>query len=236
MSRFSLRRGRRKTGGNEIVIASSDGVPLARIPAPVREQIRYFWTRLQVHEGAVPRSIAVTSNMSGEGVSFISHALAAVLARTGETCLLESNWWGNGVPLTSTNAGLAGVLLGQASLEDVLVPSDHPGLAILPAGELADPSQAVMANTESMRAILEILYRQFDYVILDLPAIKTSAVSLSFAAAAEASLLVVRQKVTRIDQVESATRDLRHTRLLGVMINGSRLSTPNFVQRRLIGV
>lgn len=219
----------------ELVVASSGGVPLARVPGSIREQVRYLWTRLQVQGGDVPNSIAVTSQISGEGVSFTCRALAAVLGRARPTCLVEANWWSEGMPVQTENPGLAGLLGNTCTVEDVLTPTNHPGLSIVPAGELTEAGQAVMASSASLREVIEQLHAAgFTYVVLDLPAITTSATALSFAAAAEASILVVRQRVTQIDQAIQAVEDLRHTRLLGVILNGNRLSMPGFLQRRLV--
>jgi Mrp family chromosome partitioning ATPase len=182
----------------------------------------------------VPRSIGITSQLAGEGVSFTSRALAVVLARAGETCLLESNWWNPVVRVGPENPGLAGLLQGRGTLPEVIIPTNHSGLSIVPAGDLTESGQAVMANTAAMRTILDSLHTRFEFVVVDLPAILTSATALSFAAATEASILVVRQRVTRVDQVESAIRDLRHTNLLGVVFNANKVAMPGFLQRRLV--
>lgn len=219
---------------SELVIRTEDGLALARVPPTIRQQVRYLWTRVQVHDGDVPHSIGVTSQLSGEGVSFTARAVAAVLARLGRTCLVEANWWGQGVPLLDQSPGLAGVLLGNNTVDEVLISTDHPGLSILPCGESSVAGQAVMADTDAVSVVLDRLRQRFDYVIVDLPAISTSATALSFAAATDASLLVVRQRVTAVDQVERAVADLRHTRLLGVVLNGNRIYMPKFLQRRLL--
>lgn len=224
---------RRSPRGAETVVRQADGTVLARVPWRIREDVRYLWTRLQVHGGDLPHSIGITSHLSGEGVTFTSMALATVLARTGETCLVEANWWG-ATAQENDAAGLVDVLRGSAAVSESVFKTNQTGLSILPAGNLLASGQAVMANTEAMKAVLEELHKEFVYVIVDLPAISTSATALSFAAATDASILVARQRVTRVDQVESAVEDLRHTRLLGVVLNGNRVSMPKFVQRRLL--
>lgn len=225
---------KKQDGPTELVIGTAEGVPLARVPFPAREQIRYLWTRLQVHDGMVPRSIGVTSHSSGEGVSFTSLALATVLARTGPTVLVEANWWGTGLPLPEPGPGLAGLLRGSNTVEDAVVATSQSGLSIVPAGALVESGQAVMANTESMQVVINNLYRRYASVVLDLPSISTSASALSFAAAAEATLLVAKQRSTRIDNVQMAADELRHTRLVGVVLNESKVSLPRFLERRLV--
>lgn len=226
---------RRNKDESGIVIRSTDGTALARVPQPVRQEMQYLWTRLEVHDGDVPRSVGITAQLSGEGVSFISRALAAVLARQGSTCLVEANWWGEGLPIDDeNNPGLVGLLLGSSDLDDVLVETDHPGLSVIPAGDLQVSPGFVVSTVDAMGQVLSQLHERFRYTVLDLPAISTSSTSLSFAAAADSSLLVVRQRVARLDQVQSATNDLRHTRLLGVIMNDNRVAMPKFLQRRLI--
>ena len=224
----------RETPTAEIMIRSAEGKALARIPPELRQQMQYLWTRLEVHDGDIPRSIAVTSHLSGEGVSFVSRALGSVLSRLGRTCLVEANWWGEGIGADMSEGGLVDVLQGGTTVDRALVPTDHPNLWILPAGNLAAAGGAVSFNAEGQQELLDQLHERFDLTILDLPAITTSSVALSLTAVADSSLLVVRQRVTRIDQVESAINDLRHTRLLGVVVNNSRLRMPRFLQRYLL--
>jgi Mrp family chromosome partitioning ATPase len=227
-------RGRGRPQKGEIIIGTSSGQVVARVPGTVREEMRYLWTRLQVHGGDLPRSIGLTSRARREGVSFTSQALAAVLARTGETCLVEANWWGARWPIEDPGPGLAGLFSARASLDDALVSTNHAGLSLLPAGELVDAGQAVMANTESLRSVVSGLESNFRYVVIDFPAITSSAVALSFASACQGVLLVTKQRSTRIDQVASATEDLRHANLLGVVLNNYEIAMPRFLKSRLI--
>ena len=56
-----LRRGR-QPDPDELVIASAYGTAVARIPGAIRQELRYLCTRLDVHGGGLPASIAVTSS------------------------------------------------------------------------------------------------------------------------------------------------------------------------------
>lgn len=226
------RRRTKQAATSDLVIGAADGTVLAIVPGIVRDEVRYVWTRLQVHQGAVPRSIGLTSSIPGEGVSFTSQALAAVLARTGSTCLVESNWWGHRLPFPAGTSGLADILRGAGEVPTTIVPTSHPGLSILPAGDIGEDGRSVMASTAAMQHVLASLHQLFTYVVVDLPAISVSATALSFGAAVESTLLVARQRKVSTDAVESAVNDLRHTRLLGVVVNASQLSTPSFLRSR----
>ncbi|MGB5757780.1 MAG: CpsD/CapB family tyrosine-protein kinase [Acidimicrobiales bacterium] len=229
-----LSRLRRQKPGPESVIATTDLVPLARVPATVRQEMQYLWTRLLVHDGLVPRSIGVTSQVSGEGVSFICHALAVAMAETRRTCIVEANWWGEALPLPEPTAGLAGLLEGSAAIGDVMVETNYPGLSILPAGEFRDVERAAVHGPDAMEAVIAQIHEDHDHVIIDLPALTVSSTALGFAAAAEASLLVARQKSARMDEVERSMADLRETNLLGVVLNDNHVAMPRLLQHALL--
>ena len=227
---------RRSDRSSDTVIGTVDGTPLAVIPAEVQREAQNLVTRLLVHRRDVPRSIALTSHLAGEGVSFMSRAVATAVSRTRHTCLLEANWWGKGVPLPTPNPGLAGVLLGTASIDDVVVATNHPGLSIIPAGELEVTDREALVSAESVRSLLLEMQQRYDHVLLDLPALSTAPTALRFAQAADGSLLVVRQRLARIDNIEQSLTDLRPTNFLGVVLNSNKLSMPKLVQRRLLQV
>jgi Mrp family chromosome partitioning ATPase len=184
----------------------------------------------------VPNSVAVTSAISGEGVTFMSHALAAVLSEDlgSRTCLVGANWWSVENELPDSYPGLAGLFRDGIEIDDVLIETRYERLTVIGSGTLPDPQRTMLSTTERMTALLAELRARFDHVILDLPATTTSTSALTFAAAADASLLVARQRMTRIDQVESAVADMRHTRLLGVVLNDNLLYMPRALQRRLL--
>lgn len=229
-------RGRGGSSSSALVLATVDGTTLSRIPEPVRLQMQYLCTRIDIHEGGVPSSIAVTSAVGGEGVTFISRCLAAVLSEDFDrrTCLVGANWWSDDNETTSRNPGLAGLLQGRASVDDVLIEARGDRLSLIECGALPDRQRTILSTTNKMAAILVDLRTRFDQVILDLPAVGTSTSTLAFAAGAEATLLVARQRMVRVDQVERALDDLSHTRLLGLVMNDYQLHMPKALQRRLL--
>lgn len=224
----------RKRSSTDMVIGTTGGEPLVRVPAEAVERALYLWTRLQVHQRELPRSVGITAYLGGEGVSFTARALAVALAEVRHTCILEANWWGDGLLPTVEPPGVAGLLDGTATLDDVVVGTNFPGLSILPAGPLAGVGHGVGGPEQRMRSLLSSLQHRFDHVILDLPALTSSPLALVFAGAAEASLLVVRQRVSNTDNVCNAIEDLRHANFLGVVLNGNQSSIPTSLRRRLL--
>ena len=228
---------RRVARSDETVIGTAGLVPLARIPASILREMQYMWTRLMVQGKDMPHSIGVTSQLRREGVSVVCWGLAATLTGTGPTCLIEANWWGAGVPLPESGIGLADLLSGSCSVDDVLVSTCHPSLSVIPSGQLAEPDPtSALPDARALNAVLSGLHERFAHVILDLPALSVATTALSFAAEAEATILVARQRVARLDEVERAIADLGHTRLLGIVLNAQRLSTPRLLRSSLSAV
>lgn len=230
----SLRDSDRESG--ELVVATDGGTVVCRVPAASRQQMQYLYSRLEVHSGGVPSSIGVTSSISGEGVTFIANALAAVLAEDvgRRTCIVRANWSSGDEDIDGANPGLAGVLRGEINVDSAIIPTRYSALSIMASGKVPALHRSLLAKTEGMAVVIERLRDRYDHVLLDLPALSESAAALTLGAAAEASLLVVRQHTTQIDQVERAVADLRHTSLLGVVMNDNHVSLPNVLQRRLL--
>ena len=209
---------------------------MAVVPAAVREQLQFLCSRLDHHDQGVPSSIAVTSALSGEGVTFISRALAGVLSEDvgRRTCLVSANWWSTDATQSTDGDGLAGVIRDDRPVEDVLIKTKSDCLSLIESGSLPEVERMALSTTRAMSVVMAELRPLFDHVVIDLPATSTSTAAMNFAAAADASLLVARQQMVRADQVQVAASDLQHTRLLGVVLNDFHLSMPKAVQRRLI--
>ena len=220
----------------ELVIAGADGDVIARIPNETREQMQYVYSRLELHGDGLPFCVGITSSMAGEGVSFVSRALAAVLSEDvgRRVCLIRANWWSEGEEIDTVNPGLSGLLGGTATLDEVLLPTRYPRLTILPSGQVPTFARSPLTKTEPMAEAVDHLRHRFDHVLVDLPAIETTAGSLTLCAATDGVIVVVRQRTTTIDQVERSVEDLRHTTVLGIVLNDNHVALPAMLQRRLL--
>lgn len=220
--------------------------------------LRYMLTRLTATQ-ELPKRVAVTSALSGEGVTTLALALAATLANdTGARVgLVELNWWSPGLLRILSQAsqieaspkrkgalppeprllasfaqqyGLADYLEGRASLDEVLLQSDMPNLSLVPAGELAARQQPIIARSQALQAAIDELAERFDYLILDLPAVLNSSDAIVLASLAKACCFVVQQGVTSRGQVQNALDDIKHLPVLGVLLNQSQIKTPQWLQ------
>lgn len=228
-----LRRPKPTKGTPEATAAVAGDVPVAVIAGRATNEMSRLRARLEVQDDGVPGSIAVTSAVTGEGVTFTSQALAVVLARDGgqPTCHVSAGWTArHGAP------GFAELIDDDVALETIVMETSVPQLSIIPPGNPQPGKEGVAPTAKRAEELVALLREKFAHVVLDLPALSVSPVALILSGAADASLIVARHRATRLDQVESAVAELRHTRLLGVVLNDFRPATPGLLRRRLIGV
>lgn len=212
-----------------IVSAASGGV-LAMYRFDVVEALRYLVARATRRE-PLPRRLSLLAPLRQEGVTHLSRGLAATLAcdLRATVCAVELNWWWPaslpGVP----QPGLAGVLTGQLSLEEALVCTTDPCLAWLPAGNLDPTQRSPVARSQALQSILADLSRQFDYLILDIPAMRATSDALPLASLGLAGCLVVSQGGASISTAQRVLDEVAPLPMLGVLMNRMDMQTPRFL-------
>jgi Mrp family chromosome partitioning ATPase len=221
-------------GDGSLVIQDLGGRALHYAAPEITAGLRHLMAKLQVQDkGGIPERLAVTSALTGEGVTFVARSLAAVLANDLDrrTCLVDLNWWSGTRAATGRRTGMAGVLTGESSLEEAIVRTANPRLALVPAGDASVSERPVLARTERLGEVLEELAGGFDHVLLDLPAVLKNGEALTLAAHSEKCILVVRHGVTSESYVQAALADLSDHAVLGIVMNRSSTAVPERILR-----
>lgn len=143
------------------------------------------------------RVVGITSASKGEGKSTTSINLSYVLAEAGKrVLLLEADMR---VPVISvrlklkSTLGLSNVLAGQCNINDAMQPSNiHTGLYILNAGTIP-PNPSELLGLKTMEDLLEVLSKDFDFIIMDLPPIGEVSDALVASKLTDGMIVVVRQ-------------------------------------------
>lgn len=118
------------------------------------------------------RSITITSALPSEGKSTTAANLAIAMAESGVRVVivdadLRRPRLGDVLGVEGA-VGLTDVLIGHAELDDVVQPWGAGGLHVLPAGRIP-PNPAELLGSARMRALVQVLAADHDYVIIDAP-------------------------------------------------------------------
>ncbi|MGZ0140895.1 tyrosine-protein kinase domain-containing protein [Rhodococcus qingshengii] len=199
-------------------IAFSDGSSVSA------EAFRELRTNLQFLEvDHPPRVIVVTSSLPSEGKTTTAVNIALVLAEAGKSvCLMEGDLR---KPRVSKYLGLLGsvgvssVLSGQATLDDVLQPTEFDGLTVLASGPIP-PNPSELLGTDTAKHVLEELRARYDYVIIDASPLLPVTDAAVLAAMSDGALVIARHGSTKCDQLARAVGNLQSVgaHVLGTVI------------------
>jgi len=172
------------------------------------------------------RVLAVTSATKGEGKTSFASQLAVSMARaTGKpTLLIDGDLRSPDVHRVfdcQQTPGLAEVLAGQCSADEVIVETGVAELRILPAGKTKVSPQRLVNNGE-LKQLIAQLRETFDYIVLDTPPVLAAAESLVLNKTADAVVLCALRDLSRSALVRHATDRLTAAgcRTVGSVLNG----------------
>jgi Mrp family chromosome partitioning ATPase len=210
------------------------------VPASVTESLRYMLARLRLGDGGeLPERLAITSAIRGEGVTFLSRALALVLTNDAakRVCIVDLNWWApSDWPSDEGQIGVADVLRDGVPIERALIATGNPGLHVLPAGIASPAERPSLARSPELEKMLVTLSEEVDHVLVDLPAVHATSEALTLAESCGSLAMVIGQGLTPDNQVKAALDELSGVSMLGVILNRSYSKIPRFLRNRIPGV
>jgi capsular exopolysaccharide synthesis family protein len=187
------------------------------------EALRQLRTNVQYADRDHPvKVLAVTSPMPVEGRSSTACGLAILFAEAGQRVLIVDAELRR--PRLATllgregSAGLTTVLVGAASLDQVLQPWGA-GLWLLASGQ-RPPNPSELLDSPKMAELIDELRGRFDKIIFDSPPLLPVTDGAVVAARADGTLLLVRARKTTSEQVAAAVHALTvvDARLLGSVL------------------
>jgi Mrp family chromosome partitioning ATPase len=231
-----IRRRKKESQFDPLVLPGGDGDPIQIFDGVVVDRLRQMVTRMN-RKAEMPKRLALVAALRNEGVTFNSRALGVVMAHDlgAKVCVIELNWWWPSPSpfIAPDNEGLAAVITNRAALEDVVAPTGWSNFSYLPAGVLERDDRPVMARSQIIKEILNELETRFDYLILDIPALRATSDAVPLASLASAGVLVVHQGVTVVEDVRLALDDIDHMEMKGVILNRIKIATPRTISRLL---
>lgn len=189
----------------------------------VAEQFRIIRSNLQYVVNKPDKSvILVTSSFSGEGKSFVSTNMAAVLALAGKkTIILEFDIRKPKV-LTGLHInkrpGITNFLMGKATIEELItqVP-DHDNLYVLACGPIP-PNPSEMLLDAKVSDLFEKVGQMFEVVLIDTAPVGMVSDALTLSKFADCTLYLVRQGHTFKKQIALIDELYRESKLPKVSI------------------
>jgi tyrosine-protein kinase Etk/Wzc len=179
------------TTRNELPVIIKPGSTLSESFRSIRTNLKYYL------DGNNKGVISVTSTISGEGKTFVSLNLAAVLAMLGRKTLLI------GIDLRRPRLnkilnhmdqiGLSTYLIGEADFENIITSTEVSNLFFVPSGAVP-PNPAELLESERMGLFMEKVKSEFDFIVLDTPPVGIVSDALLLGKYADMNIFVIRQK------------------------------------------
>lgn len=218
-----------------IQLAAHRSEAVYHLPHELINALRHLVTKMSRAQ-KMPQRLAVVSALRQEGVSYITQALATIMAHDLDrrVCLVDLNWWWPSVQmqeLARYYPGLLPLLHGEINWEAAVAPTNHPQLSILPAGMLPTMQRPVIARGVNLQNVIIELSKHFDHLILDVPAILSTSDAIPLASLGDACCLVVQQGISSRSTVKRAAAEIDHLPMLGVVMNRVQVSTPSWLLR-----
>ncbi len=189
----------------EIVVQNSRNVVAEQFRI-LRSNLQFIMPTNMVGKGAT--TFLVTSSVSGEGKSFVSLNLAAVLSLTGKkVALLEFDLRKlksiKLSELSNSNLGITNFLIGQIdNPADVYVPIiQFPNLHVFNTGPIP-PNPSELIISAKMEVLFTYLKANYDYIVIDSAPVGLVSDSFALGKFADAVLYIVRQRYTFKKQLE----------------------------------
>ncbi|GAC1405353.1 MAG: polysaccharide biosynthesis tyrosine autokinase [Candidatus Velthaea sp.] len=185
-------------------------------------------TSLRYSSNNPARVIAFTSAEQGDGKSTVVTNTAISMAKMKSRVLVIDGDLRRPTLHTklgmSNDSGLSEVLVGIATLDVAIRQTQHSDVFVLTSGRPV-PNPLALLQSEDFRKLLHRASEQFDFVLIDCPALQSIVDSVVIAVQAEGTILVVSAAKSQARFVREAIAKLRAVEgvaFLGVVLNRTR--------------
>jgi protein-tyrosine kinase len=238
----------RRAGKEELLFSRSGG----DTPPPNNNGHRQLGLGGQAQEEAVklvqrvfvfpnshaPRAV-VFSSVQGNGSSEICSRTGEVLAAqaSGSVCMVDANLCAPSLHKllgVGRFPGLADATLRPGSIKDFTVRIAGGNLWLLPSGSSTATAQGLFA-LDRLRSRVRELREEFDYVLIDAPAVGSNADAVMLGQMVDGVILVVEANCTRRETARMAKETFENAkvRLLGAILNNRTFPIPEALYRKL---
>lgn len=182
------------------------------------------------------KSIVITSSIPNEGKSTVTCNLARVIAASGKRVLVVEcdmrNRTTSSLLGASARHGIYAVLSGEVELDRAVVPTSQKNLFFLDA-EPHIPNPSDILSSMRFRSLMSAMETVYDYILLDTPPVGAFVDAAIIAELADATLLVVRERFVKREEVVAAYDQLMKAdaHIAGVVMNMCEAETNEYYSR-----
>ena len=204
----------------------------------VTEQFRRLRTHiLKAGAAKAPKTILITSAMSGEGKSLIAINLAIIIAveLNSHALLVDcdlrnpsiSRWFG-----MTEKKGLSNYLIGEAEIPEILQKTSVDKLTLMCGGTIQE-NPVELISSEKMKNLIQDLKSRYDdrYIIIDSSPLLATTEPTVLNDMADAILLVVKSGDTPRETIQQALKLVDKNKVMGIILNNMEFKTKAMIQR-----
>jgi polysaccharide biosynthesis transport protein len=198
------------------------------------EAMRSIRTALLLSQTDVPpKVLLVTSAIAGEGKSLCAINLATILAQTGRRTLIVDTDLRRGTLRRQLGVphgpGLSDLLAGQQTTPPIQPVPGIDNLDVLTAGT-APPNPTDLLESDAMKNWLLTFRAQYDFVVLDSAPVLPVSDSVALNLLTDATLLLVRSRLTERPQVQRCYGILRRggKHYVGLVLNALSVNDSSY--------
>lgn len=212
----------------DFVVFQSPKSTIAESFRTVRTNIQY----LHLDKELKSHVIAITSTVSEEGKTFCALNIASAHALLGKKTLIL------GLDLrrprihetvnASNVVGISTYLLGNNSLDDIIIQTNQEHLYFMPTGPVP-PNPAELLESKKMQELILTLRQMFEVIVIDTPPVALVTDALLISRYADTNIFVIRQhysKKNAIGFLNTISKSYGHT-LLTLLINDVKINSYN---------
>jgi polysaccharide biosynthesis transport protein len=228
---------RKSLNGNGHGNGNGNGLDLDRFAR--EEGLKLVQRVFLLQSSAAPRVVMFVGVDSGNGCSRICAETAEVLAAnvTRSVCVVDANLRTPSLPEyfgVTNHRGLTDSLLQDGPVRSFAKQLHPENLWLLSCGALA-PDSPNLLRTEKLKERMAELRQQFDFILMDVPALNHYADAAAVAKLCDGIIMVLEANSTRREAARKMTQSLQmtNTPILGAVLNKRTFPIPENLYRRL---
>jgi tyrosine-protein kinase Etk/Wzc len=201
---------------------------LSKKHTTIAENFRTLRTNLNFAlNNKTPKTILISSCVSGEGKTFNSLNIAAAFAQTGRKTILVNFDLRNSITSIKNADNLNGLSLflsGEILLEEIIKKSEMENLYLIDSGPVP-PNPLELMENKLTASLFDVLKQNFDCIIIDTPPMAQVSDAFSVIQHADLILMIVRYNMTKKRLLRMVLGELKIKKIsnVNIILNGNKL-------------